>query len=265
MTSLTVDSIVSADKRGSSWPMRVMANGREWILKSHGAAQGPGVLASEVICSSLARSLGLNVPNHVLLHLENDTPTQDKNDELADHIVRSVGCNLGIEILDETADFTINDVERVPVADQSAVLWLDGLVQNTDRSPQNPNMVWSKDKLWLIDFGAALPFQYSAAPITEDMPYRAGSYLTMHVFSNAAKHDKWNVYDEQFASIVTREVLEGALAGVPEQWLRRQRELYAAFLWKRLKWPRGFATAPEQSVKQDRTVPDWLRSFSRNS
>lgn len=262
---LNVEQIVSADKQGSSWPLRVVAGGKQWILKSHGAAQGPGVLVAERICSSLARTLGLSVPEHVILNLPAGTPSLDNNDELADHIQRSVGMNLGVEILDPVSQFQPADIDRVDVATQSAILWLDGLVQNGDRTASNTNMLWSRNKLWLIDFGAALPFQYSSSPVTEDMPFAPGTYLSEHVFREAAGGDEWGDYDEMFATCITREVLKGAVASAPPQWLLRQAELYETFLWKRLKWPRAFTILTNPAAAKPRVIPDWLRSFSRNS
>lgn len=265
MTSLVVDTIVSADRSGNSWPMRVLAGGKEWILKSHGAAQGSGTLVAELACATLARRLGLNTPSHVFLELAEGTPSLDKNDELADHISRSVGCNLGVEILANVRDYTEADNAIVDDRTKAMILWLDGLIQNADRTPSNPNMVMSGDVLWLIDFGAALPFQYSQTRITERMPMQAGTYLDHHIFRTSGFNQQWAAYDEEFATLITRDVLDGALADVPKQWLLRQREVYSAFLWKRTKWPRAFTMLLDEVEPRKRERPDWLRPFSRNT
>lgn len=265
MNTLRVDKVLRADKRGSSWPLIVEADSRLWLMKSHGAAQGPGALVAELVCANLAGALGLHTPECILLDFHPHTPTDDANDELADLLNASVGLNLGTALLDGAVDFVASDVLRVPPEIQAAILWLDGLTQNIDRTAKNPNMMWLGEQLLLIDFGAALAFQYSAIPVTESMPIQAGPFLDEHLFRSVGELPEWQTWDELFASKITRDVLKGAMECVPQAWLQRQRELYEAFLWKRLKWPRMFAELPKPEPRGRASgVPDWLRAFSNN-
>ena len=48
----------------------------------------------------------------------------------------------------------------VDAALASAIVWLDALVGNVDRTARNVNMLWWHRQLWLIDHGAALVFQH---------------------------------------------------------------------------------------------------------
>mgnify|MGYP003694533379 CR=1 FL=1 len=63
------------------------------------------------------------------------------------------------------------------------VLWLDALVMNPDRTPDNPNVLVAEGRSWLIDHGAALPFQYSWGTVTEDSPRTAAYALDRHLFA----------------------------------------------------------------------------------
>lgn len=262
-TILEAERILGTVQHGSSWPLLVQAGGATWVLKARGAAQGVGALAAEVLCSELASALQLNTPKQVLIHLAPGTPKDNNNDELADLINASSGLNLGLELLPDASQFTADHVDVLDVGTKQAILWLDGLVQNADRTMSNPNMVWSNKKLWLLDFGAALPFQYSPIPITEQMPYLAGPYLDNHVFRLAGMQEGWREADLELAQHITREVLEGAVACVPTEWLLRSPQLYAAFLWKRNKFPRSFSMLPAPLPRGvSRDIPAWLRNNS---
>jgi hypothetical protein len=129
------------------------------------------------------------------------------------------------------------------------ILWLDALVMNPDRTPDNPNVLVAEGRSWLIDHGAALPFQYSWGTVTEASPRTAGYAVGRHLF--AARASRLGEWDERLAGRLTREVLSDAIAQVPDDFLapllghapdalRRRRAAYHAFLWKRLKAPRPF-------------------------
>ena len=77
-----------------------------------------------------------------------------------------------------------------------------------------------------------------------------------HLFEVVASSREWATWDAVFAGLVTRDVLESAVAAVPDDFItpmlprgsqadgvRRRRAAYVAFLWKRLQPPRAFATA----------------------
>ena len=100
----------------------------------------------------------------------------------------------------------------------STIVWLDGLVQNPDRTVRNPNLMWSHNQLWLVDHGAALGFQHDWLAVTEASP-RSG---------------RWSVADHVLRSRATRVAAMEAL--------RRRRAAYVAFLWKRLRSPRPFVS-----------------------
>ncbi|HZL95710.1 MAG TPA: hypothetical protein VFB99_18785, partial [Vicinamibacterales bacterium] len=143
---------------------------------------------------------------------------------------------------------------RIEAELASKVLWLDGLVQNPDRTVKNPNMIWSHGQLWLIDHGASLGFHHDWSLVTEDSPRRCGWDVSNHVLSPRAT--RVSLVDEGLATRLDRTTLESAVEEVPDDFLserdrdalRRRRAAYVAFLWKRLKSPRPFVHADDPAA-----------------
>jgi HipA-like protein len=239
--------VLRADRRGSSWPVLVQTEAGVFHTKLRGAAQAPASLVAEIIVGGLADAIGLRVPARVLIEIAPELRSDDRNDELAQLLTASVGRNLGFQLLPEVTDFQPEDATRVPPDLGAAVLWLDGLVQNPDRTAANPNLLWSHGTLWLVDHGACLGFQHDWAAVTEDTPRVQGHFLERHVLRTYAPGLRG--VDDSLAARLSRSVLEAAVDAVPEEYLAagggsgaraRRRARYAAFLWKRLKAPRPF-------------------------
>src|SRR5581483_703368 len=95
-----------------------------------GAAQGVLPLIAEIIVGELATALGLPVPARALVSLDEDTPSEDRRDELLDLLARSRGMNLGFRYLPHAIDLPSVERSRVPAEFAGAVFWLDGLVMN---------------------------------------------------------------------------------------------------------------------------------------
>jgi len=264
MEKLTITRVISGRSRGSSRPIIVDTASGKYFVKLRGAAQGSGALISEVIVAELAEALQLPVLPRNIAVLEADTQIDDKNDELADLLSASIGENLALPMLDKARDAKPKDLKRFTDGEKAAILWLDRLVMNPDRTDENPNVLYCGKKLYLIDHGAALRFQYDWARVSEQTPSEIGLTYRPHVFESMFDSKHWEYWDELFAQYITRPILEKAVAAVPDSFLRpllsepiadkfpessekiiqRRRAAYVAYLWKRLKSPRNFATQP---------------------
>lgn len=241
------------DRRGSSSPVVVDTAAGPHLVKLRGAAQGPGSLVAEVITGAIADRLGLPVPPRRVIHLLPDHPTDDRNDELADLLQASVGENLGFSYLEGARPLFPAEVNRLDPDFAAQVRWLDWLVQNPDRGPANPNILVQGRRFWLIDHGAALPFQHDWRAVTETSPHRPEPPLPHLLDGHALRLAAW---DPLLTALLTREALTAAVDDVPASFLapllpegigadalRRRRAAYVAFLWKRLQGPRGFSVA----------------------
>jgi hypothetical protein len=244
--SFVVRRVLARLQSGSSSPLVVETDAGRFVAKLRGAAQGPSALVAEVVVAGLAERLGLPVPERVILELEANVATDDRNDELADLLAASVGQNLGFRWLPGASVPGLAELARIDDEFALRVLWLDGLVLNPDRTASNPNVLSFRGQPWLIDHGAALTFQHDWAHVDEDSP-RASVSHALHLFG--ARKASLPRYDEALARALTREVLAEVLADVPESFLAdrpaewspaRARAAYVAFLWKRLRPPRPF-------------------------
>lgn len=239
-----------AHRGGSSLPVTVDTGAGPRFTKLRGAAQGTAPLVAEVVVAALAEAIGLFVPARSLVTFAADLPSDDRNDELADLLRASAGVNLGFAVLDDARDLRAEDVPRVSEEEASAIVWLDALVQNPDRTARNPNLLLRRGRLWLIDHGAALGFHYDWPGVREEAPRRAWAPRRPHVLAERAVIVQ--ELDALLADQLGRDVLEAAVAAVPDAFLAplvpdptatalaRRRAAYVAYLWKRLKAPRLF-------------------------
>ena len=238
--------VLCADRKGSSWPALIETDAGVFHTKLRGAGQAPGSLVAEIIVGALADAIGLSVPARVLVDIPTNVRSDDPHWELGQLIRRSVGRNLGFQFLPDARDFRLLDVPIVDPELASKIVWLDGLVQNADRTAKNPNLLWSGGQLWLIDHGASLGFHHDWPSVTEDAPRTRSWNASRHVLKSRA--NQVASIDGSMAEQLPRAVLASALDAVPDDFLvergadatRRRRAAYVAFLWKRLKRPRPF-------------------------
>jgi hypothetical protein len=238
--------VLSRLRNGSSLPVVVETAAGRFVTKLRGAAQGTTALVAEVIVAELAEVLGLPVPERALIELSEPIVSLDKNDELADLLDASVGLNLGFRWLPDARGLEPASAGRLDDEFAVRVLWLDALVMNLDRTASNPNILICKGQPWLIDHGAALTFQHDWGTVTEDSP-REPTEHAVHLFG--ARRDLLPLWDARLAALLPRQVLQRAVAQVPDAFLDtrpsewsvdRVRAAYVAFLWKRLAAPRPF-------------------------
>ena len=240
--------VLQSDRAGSSWPVLVETDAGMFYTKLRGAAQAPASLVAEIVVGGLADALELPVPARVLIDIAADIAIDDPHQELRQLVRSSVGLNLGFQVLPDVRRFSPSDAPRVDPDLASRIVWLDGLVQNPDRTMKNSNLVWSLRQLWLIDHGACLGFQYAWSRVTEQSPRADGWSAASHVLYGRA--ERLRFVDEPLADRLSRDVLQSALDAVPDDLLsentaearRRRRAAYVAFLWKRLKSPRPFVS-----------------------
>ena len=245
--------VVSASKCGSSRPAVIETEAGYFLTKLRGAAQGTAALVSETVVAGLAEALGIWVPSRVLVSITADTVSEEREDEFLDLFMASYGINLGFQYLQGARDIRPHEIEAVDEDFACQVLWLDALVMNMDRTLRNPNLMRWQDQWWVIDHGAALPFQYDWSAVAEQSPRHPQYAKEHHLFGDKAH--LLNRWDAILAAKLTREVVQDVVGQIPDCFLRpllnpgasvatveRRRQAYAAFLWKRLKPPRPFVS-----------------------
>jgi hypothetical protein len=233
-------------REGGSLPALVEADDDGlYVLKFRGAGQGRRALVAEVVAGELARALGFLVPELVLVELDPLLGRAEPDPEIQDLLVASAGLNLGVDFLPSALPFS-PAAGPAPGAGLAAdVVWLDALVMNVDRTPQNPNLLWWHGRLWLIDHGAALYFHHAAAPEPGHARGRfapSGEHVLLPYASSIAEADA------RLAGLVTRGLLEDVAAAIPDEWLDGDdRRRYVEYLSERLEAPRDFVEEAEHA------------------
>ena len=233
-------------REGGSLPALVEADDDGlYVLKFHGAGQGPKALVAEVVVGELARALGFPVPDLVLVALDPTIGRAEPDPEIQDLLLASGGLNLGVDFLPGALPFSPAAGPEPDPAFAADVVWLDALVTNVDRTAQNPNLLWWHARLWLIDHGAALYFHHAAEAAPEHARGRFEAVRDHVLLPYASSIEE---ADERLARRVSGEALELAVSAVPEDWLAADgRRVYVDYLRRRLEEPRAFVGEAERA------------------
>jgi len=231
---------------------------RRVFTKLRANAHGTAPLVAEIVVGELADVLGIPTPQRYLVEIEAGIESLYRQEELFDLLERSQGVNLGFELLEGYRDLKASETNLVRPDLAAAIVWLDALVENPDRTAQNPNLMIKAGRISLIDNGAALAFQYDWANVTEQAPRQAGTFVEQHLFRVAPR--ELEARDAELAPQLTREIIERTLERVPDELLqplvpsggdpRRLRAAYVAYLWKRLRAPRPFVSPGKRTPFQ---------------
>jgi hypothetical protein len=198
-----------------------------------------------VVAGELARSLGFNVPELTLVDLDPVLGRAEPDPEIQDLIVASAGLNLGVDFLPAALPFSPAAGRAPDSGLAAAIVWLDALVTNVDRTAQNPNLLWWHDRLWLIDHGASLYFHHAMpadpAHARNRFPAVRDHVLLPYASSIAAA-------DDRLAEMVDDALLARIAAEIPDEWLDGDdRRIYVDYLHSRLESPRDFVEEAESA------------------
>lgn len=222
-----------------------------YVVKLHGAAQGPKSLTAELIAGEIARSLGLRVPELVLIDLEKTLTAGEPDPEIQDHLQRSIGLNLGLDFLPGSLPYDpANPIAMDPVL-AADIVWLDAYIANVDRSTRNPNMLLWNNAMWLIDHGAAI-FPHHRWTNPQEQGRRSFAPIKDHVLLPVA--GSIVDADSRLAPKLDDTVLWSIVGSVPDVWLpeneigdaHAQRNAYMEFFLSRLEGPRPFIEEAER-------------------
>ena len=245
-------------REGGSLPAIVEADDDGmYVVKFHGAGQGPKALVAELIAAALGRALGLPVPEAVLVALDPALGMAEPDPEIQELLERSAGLNVGLDYLPGSLPLGAPEGAGISPELAADVVWFDALLQNVDRTPRNPNLLLWHRRLWLIDHGAALYTQHGWSDDLAAIAASAGAPFAMireHVLLPIA--GSIVAADARLAPRLSDEVITAAVATVPDDFLEGQtpfptpqqhREAYVTHLIQRLRAPRAWVTAAEEA------------------
>ena len=233
-------------REGGSLPALVEADDDGfYVLKFRGAGQGRKALVAEVVAGELARALGFLVPELALVDLDPALGRAEPDPEIQDLLVASPGLNLGVDFLPSALPFSPAAGPAPDAGLAADVVWLDALLTNVDRTPQNPNLLRWHGRLWLIDHGAALYFHHSPEPEPRHArtPFPAIRDHVLLPYASSIREA-----DERLAPRVDEQLLGAIAAAIPDEWLEGgDRRAYVDYLRERLVPPREFVEEAENA------------------
>lgn len=245
-------------REGGSLPAIVEADDDGmYVVKFHGAGQGPKALVAELIASGVGQALGLPVPETVLVELDPALGMAEPDPEIQELLERSAGLNVGLDYLPGSLPLGAPESSGVSPELAADVVWFDALLSNVDRTPRNPNLLLWHRNLWLIDHGAALYTQHGWRDDLEAIAASAGARFPVirdHVLLPIA--GSLLDADERLAPRLTPEVIREVVADVPDELLegvepfptpQGHREAYVTHLTQRLAAPRRWVQEAEDA------------------
>jgi len=157
----------------------------------------------------------------------------------------SDGLNLALDYLPGAVNFD-PVAERIDGELASRIVWFDAYVSNVDRTARNTNLLIWHRRLYLIDHGAALYFQHG---------WDGGNANAGSPFARIKDHvllpwaDALAEADHVLSAKLDRDLLEGIVAQVPDDWLQAadafadpatMRAAYSDYLVRRLERRQAF-------------------------
>lgn len=186
-------------------------NGDLYYVKGHGA--GRYSLIAEYVCGHLARSFGLPVAAFEIVEIPQKLITWSRATDLHD---LGAGLAFGSKVLPHVQEFSISNLQIIPLQLRKDVVIFDWWVHNSDRTLSerggNPNLLWDQEvcKLAVIDHNQAF-----------DESFSPQSFAALHVFHK----DIPAIFDDMVERVIYRDRLAAAFAefdlacdNVPLEW-----------------------------------------------
>jgi hypothetical protein len=234
-------------REGGSLPAIVEADDLGlYVVKFRGAGQGILALIAELIAGEIGRTLGLPVPEIVLIEIDATLGRNEPDYEIRQLLKASAGLNLAIDYLPGSVAFDPAARDTAAPDMASLAVWFDAFTQNVDRTAKNTNLlVWHR-KIYLIDHGAALYFHHD----WENRQQKIASgfpEIRNHVLLRWASQIPAAAATAR--DLLTPKAIEEIVGMVPEQWLEAtpgnigaadRRAGYIEFLIQRLNLASSF-------------------------
>jgi hypothetical protein len=218
-----------------------------FVVKFRGAGQGPKALIAEALVAALGLAVGLPVPAPAVVDLEAGFGRGEPDPEIQDLLQASVGANFGLTYLPGALAFD-PAVDGGLLSPELAadIVWLDAYVTNVDRTSRNTNLLVSKQRLWLIDHGAALFVHHRWGGWRERIqsPFaQIGDHVLLPFAGDL------EAADARLRPKLAPGLLSQIVQDVPDDWFgpedefahtAAQRTAYVAYLSERLNGPRSW-------------------------
>jgi hypothetical protein len=247
LRTIAATRYVTPLREGGSLPAIVEAEDCGlYVLKFRGAGQGALALVAELIAGEIGRTLGLQVPEIVLMEVDAALGRNEPDQEIRELLLASTGLNLALDYLPGSVMF--DPAARIPVdaTVASTAVWFDAFVTNVDRTARNPNLLWWHKSLYFIDHGASLYFHHDWRDLERKAASPFGA-IRDHIL--LAKATRLEEVTEELQARLTLGVITEIVAQVPDAWLlpepdaldpAEKRRGYVSYFMRRLSAASNF-------------------------
>lgn len=261
-------------REGGSLPAVVDTDEGLFVAKFRGAGQGPKALVAELVVGRLAAALELGMPELALVGVASAFGRTEPDPEIQDLLRRSHGLNVGLRYLEGAFNFDHGAAGDLVEADwASAVVWLDAVVSNPDRSHRNPNLMVHGERLLLIDHGAALYHHHDWSRVDRDREEGPPRRIEEHVLLAAAT--ELGERGRELAARVDGALLDEVVHAIPDAFLEpslerdgfaspdEARARYRDHLDRRVRSTPSWMTVVEATRERVLATPSVRREYRR--
>jgi len=158
----------------------------EYVVKLLGHREdGTSGALLEYVGSRLARHFGILVPEPAAVGIDPELAEAiiELHPELSHAVRGSIGLNFGSKVVNPMTPWLIG--RSIPEAmwrDAANIFAFDALIQNPDRTSQNPNLFTRGDEIYVYDHETSFSFLYDFASVADPWFVEREAYLDKHVF-----------------------------------------------------------------------------------
>lgn len=189
-------------------------------------------LACELICSALARAIGLKVPDYAIVEITQGFANSIHDISTRRLFLDNIGLNFGSEYRKSIPLWAPTyKSSQVVITQLEDILCFDSIVINGDRQRSNPNLLYSDGKLLLIDHSLALPVHSWNPQVLAKLPPVAEQIIEKHCAIRVLKGQGCSfrqAFDRWQERINTQE-LKGLRAMLPDSWQRNMGDIDKIF------------------------------------
>jgi hypothetical protein len=182
-------------------------------------------LCCELICSHLAALLGIEAVEPVIVDLSDAFVETVPTDSVKSRLRGSLGANFGTRFL--TGGYStwprskpLSSALRIPACE---ILGFDVFIQNSDRRPEKPNVLWKENELIVLDHELAFPFPFLIGCVDPwNDQFIPG--IRNHLFFRELHRDPFEIRRFQGAlEAITDNDFESLFNLVPQEWIQADR------------------------------------------
>ena len=179
-------------------------------------------LACELICTVLARTIGLKVPDYAIVEVTREFASSIHENSTRDLFLKNIGENFGSVFHPSSALWppTSREPSQAVIDQLEDILTFDAIVINGDRQSSNPNLLYRDDQLLLIDHSLALPVHLWNQQTLTCLPLFPKKSILKHCASShlRGRGCSYSRVCDNWQERINTQKLDGLRAMLPSSW-----------------------------------------------